>query len=448
MTAYTKIPPHAVDIEMSVLGSMILSAEALDIAMELLVPEDFFKYQHQEIFKACHALYVNDTPIDLIILTEYLHDKKKLLDLDGAAYLSELCLTVASPANCEHHARIVLQKSKRRRLIHACERTMADCYEESSEISKVINQHEQDLFDISLARRSKYIRPMSHIVNDNLTDMENVKESEEGVIGVPTGYAGLNRLTSGWQPGDMIIIASRPSMGKTAFALQLAKNAAEKNVPVAFFSIEMPDKQLGLRLISSSTNINMQRIRTGKVTEIDMQSIMAKIRGIADTKIYVDDSSRLTPAELRGKTRRLVAQQGVGLVVVDYLQLMQPDKWVPGVYERTSQISNRLKGFAKDMNLPLIVLAQLNRDVDDRKDHVPVLSDLRGSGDIEQDADVVIFLYRPGIYSEKEPKEHTIAILAKQRQGIANVTLDFHFNLETGKFTPMIAREEPNDLPY
>jgi len=452
-----RIPPHAVDVEMAVLGSIMLDQEAAARVFEILDESCFFKDAHREIFLAAQRLYQKNDPIDEITLTEALHAvrnkppkgaekdtyaKTKLEEVGGAAYLSELVSMVASPANAEHHARIVLRKSLLRKLIHTCTRAIDQSFTEPDEVDELLDQTETELFQLMQFKRSGGFRRLGPMLVETFESLENIANIQGGVTGVPGGFKALDEITSGWQAGDMIVIAGRPSMGKTAFSLNLARNAAvEHKIPVGFFSLEMADRQLALRLLCAESGVDSSKVRSGKLRADEWPRLSEKVGKLAEAPLFIDDTPGLSPMELRARARRLKAEHNVGMIVIDYIGLMEiPQKRFESQQQKIAEISRSLKGLAKDLDIPVVVLSQLSRAVETRHgDKRPILSDLRDSGAIEQDADVVIFLYRPGLYEERSrsgeevDESHTEVIIAKQRNGPLG-TAELRFNLSTGRF--------------
>jgi replicative DNA helicase len=427
---------------MAVLGAMMLEQEAAARVFEILDETCFFKDAHREIYLAAHRLYQRNDPIDIVTVTEALNAVGKLDAAGGPAYITELTGAVASPANVEHHARIVLRKSLLRKMIHTCTRAIDQCYTEPDEVDALLDQTENEIFHLMQFRKTGGFRKLGPMLIDTFESLENIANLQGGVTGIPSDYKDLDAITSGWQKGDMIVIAGRPSMGKTAFSLNLARNAAvDHKIPVGFFSLEMADRQLALRLLCAEAGVDSAKVRSGRLRAEEWPKLSNQVGKLAEAPIFIDDTPSLTPMELRARARRLKSEHDVQLIIIDYIGLMElPHKKIESQQQKIAEISRNLKALAKDLEVPVIVLSQLSRAVETRHgDKRPILSDLRDSGAIEQDADVVIFLYRPGLYGEKSrdggdvDESHTEVIVAKQRNGPLGAA-ELHFNLRTGRF--------------
>jgi replicative DNA helicase len=431
-----KLPPQAVDIEEAVLGALMLEKDALTAVIDILRPECFYKEAHQKIFLAIHSLFHKAEPIDILTVTQWLKKSGDLEIIGGPYYITQLTNRIASAANIEFHARIILQKYIQRELIRISSDTIKDAYEDTSDVLQMLDNAEKSLFAIAEGNIRRNFEDMPSLISKAIKEIEHASNQTSGVTGVPSGFTELDRVTSGWHKSDLIIIAARPGMGKTAFVLSLARNAAVKfKKPVAFFSLEMSSIQLVNRLISSETEITSEKIRKGQLAHHEWEQLNAKIVPITNAPIYIDDTPSLSIFELRAKCRRLVAEKKVELIIIDYLQLM-----VAGVESRSgnreqeiSMISRSLKSISKELDIPIIALSQLSRAVESRGGvKKPQLSDLRESGAIEQDADMVMFIYRPEYYdlSEDESGNSTIGlaeiIVAKNRNGaLKSVNLKF-----------------------
>ncbi len=438
-----KLPPQAVDIEEAVLGALMLDKNALNTVIDVIKPATFYKEAHQHIFEAIHFLFNSAQPVDILTVTQQLK-KQGVLDLIGGPYyISQLTNRVASAANIEFHARIILQKFIQRELIRISTETVKDAYEDTTDVLALLDKAEKNLFAIAEGNLRKQYDSMQGLISKAIKEYENAAGLEEGVIGVPSGFTDLDRVTAGWQKSDLIIMAARPGMGKTAFVLSLARNAAVRfNKPVAFFSCEMSSIQLVNRLISSETEINGEKLRRGNLSEPEWQQLNKKIQPLENAPIYIDDTPALTIFELRAKCRRLVAERKVELIIIDYLQLMQTgDNRAGNREQEISTISRSLKAIAKELNIALICLSQLSREVEKRgSSKRPQLSDLRESGAIEQDADMVLFIYRPEYYAmDQDAQGRNLEglaeiIVAKNRNGsLETVNLKFIGHLT--KFT-------------
>ncbi|WP_022836376.1 replicative DNA helicase [Salisaeta longa] len=425
-----RVPPQATDVEMSVLGAMLLEREAIPKAIEILPEEAFYSAKHQKIYGAILSLFERGNPVDLVTLTEELKRRDAIDDIGGPYYLTELTTQVASAANVEYHARIIAEKSLLRQLIEKLTSLVGDAYEPGADAFELLDEAESEIFGISDTQMRRAAAPMNDVVKDTLEQLEAIHGQDTGITGVPSGFDALDRLTSGWQPSDLVIVAARPSMGKTAFSLACALNAAthpERQTGVAIFSLEMGAQQLAQRMLTSEARVDAHRARTGRMKDDDWQRLARTAGRLSEAPIYIDDTPGLSVLELRAKCRRLKAEHDIGLVVVDYLQLMQASGKLRSGANREQEIahiSRSLKGLAKELNLPVIALSQLNRAVENRGgDKRPQLSDLRESGSIEQDADVVSFIYRAERYgittdNEGNPTEgRAEVIIGKQRNG-------------------------------
>ncbi len=430
-----RIPPQAVDIEEQVLGAMLLEKEAISKVVEVLDDEAFHSEKNRRIYQAILTLFERSEPADCITVAEELKRRGQLDGIGGEAYLVELTMKVTSGANVEYHARIVLEKALLRRLITETGAIASRAFTQSEDAFDLLDQAEQAIFKISEWRLKRNFVSMDQAVHDTLEMLESIHGKHEGVTGVPTGFRDLDTLTGGWQKSDLIIIAGRPSSGKTAFALSLASNAAmhrSKPTPVGIFSLEMSIQQLIMRLLCAESRVDAHAVRTGRLPEDDWKRLSIGAGRLAKANLYIDDTASLGILELRAKARRLKAEHNVGLLIVDYLQLMQGPKNAENREKEISAISRSLKALAKELDIPVIALSQLSRAVEGRTDKRPILSDLRESGAIEQDADVVSFVHRPEMYTD--PKSDKAAevqgraeiIVGKQRNGpIDDVTLTF-----------------------
>jgi replicative DNA helicase len=425
-----KVPPHNIEAEQSILSAILIENNTLPEVLEILSDQDFYREAHRKIFKAMVELFERNEPADLVTLTNLLKERGQLGSLGGASYLAELVDTVPMAVNAAHYAKIVQEKASLRRLIEQAASITTRCFEDKGDVEEILDFAERSIFDIS----ENKIKPSFYVLGDILTDtykaVEEAYENKVLVTGVPTGFRGLDEKTSGLQPGDLIVIAGRPSMGKTALALNIARNASlETGEPAAIFSLEMSKEQLSLRMLSAEARIDSSRMRGGFLSERDLARINRAAGALYDIPIYIDDSPAISALEIRAKTRRMKMDKGVGLVVIDYLQLMRGRASAERRDLEISEISRSLKALAKELNIPVVALSQLNRKVEDRTNKRPVLSDLRESGAIEQDADVILFIYRDEVYHKEEDNPNKgIAelILAKQRNGpIGAVKLAF-----------------------
>jgi replicative DNA helicase len=423
-TAEGRVPPQAVDVEMAVLGAMLLDKGAIAKAIEILDETSFYKPAHQRIFAAMMGLFERSEPVDLITLVEELRRRAELDKIGGEYYLTELTTHVTTAANIEFHAHIVLEKALMRQLISSSSEVVGRAYSETEDALDLLDEAEQKIFQISEQRMKKSFISMSTAVHQTMEMLESIHGKHSGVTGVPSAFTELDNYTGGFQKSDLIIVAGRPSQGKTALVLSLARNAAIlHDVPVGFFSLEMSSQQLVLRLICAEARVDAHSVRTGRLPEDEWRKLSTSVGKLHKAKIFIDDTPALSALEIRAKARRLKAEHNIGIVIVDYLQLMQGPKNIQSREQEISNISRSLKALAKELNIPVIALSQLNRAVELRGDKRPVLADLRESGAIEQDADVVLFVHRPemfGILTDEnnEPTEGMAEIIiGKQRNG-------------------------------
>ena len=430
-----RIPPQAVDLEEVVLGALMLEKEAVNAVIDILTPEVFYKEAHQLIFAAIKDLFTKSEPIDILTVTNHLKSTNDVDAVGGAYYISQLTNRVVSSANIEYHSRIILQKHIQRQLIQISSETIKDAYEDSADVFDLLDNAENKLFQISENNLRRNYDQMPDLVKLAIEDIEKAKNSGSQLRGVPSGYTELDRITQGWQKSDLIILAARPSMGKTAFALNMARNAAvDFNKPIAFFSLEMSSVQLVTRLISSETSLTADKLRTGRLEEYEWQQLNTKVTPLINAKIFIDDTPQLSVFDLRAKCRRLKQQHDIQMIFIDYLQLMTAKTEKNGNREQEiSNISRSLKSLAKELNIPVLALSQLSRSVETRPgSKKPILSDLRESGAIEQDADMVLFIYRPEYYGLSEDEDHSstkgkaVVSIAKHRNGkLGDVELRF-----------------------
>lgn len=447
---YGKVPPQARDLEEAVLGAVMLEKSAFDTVVEILKPECFYVDAHQRIFRAMQSLAQKSMPIDLLTVVEELRTKEELELVGGPYYVTKLTNAVVSSANVETHSRIILQKFIQRDLIRISGEVISDAYEDSTDVFDLLDEAESKLFEITNNHLRKNFDSIDTILVKTIQRIEDMRNRQEDITGVPSGFASLDRVTYGWQSTDLVILAARPSVGKTAFALNLARNAAlhaSKPTPVAFFSLEMSAGQLVQRILSAESEIWLEKIARGKMEEHEMQQLYRNgIQRLQNAPIFIDDTPALNIFELRAKCRRLKNKHNVSLVIIDYLQLMSGtgDKRSSNREQEISTISRNLKGLAKELGIPIIALSQLSREVEKRKegDKMPQLSDLRESGAIEQDADMVMFLYRPEYYNitanefGDSNKGETHVRIAKHRNGSLE-TIKLRALLHIQKFTEM-----------
>jgi replicative DNA helicase len=421
-TSLHKLPPQNLEAEQSVIGGILLDNQSLNSVLEILDVEDFYSEAHRKIFTAIVELYDKNEPSDLITLSNILKSKNQLDQAGGVSYLSSLADNVPSAANISHYSKIVKEKAILRRLIGTATEIINKSYNAGTDIDTVLDEAEHAIFEISENKIRPAFSPFKDIIKESVKTIEKLYERKELVTGVPTGFEKIDDITSGLQRSDLVIIAGRPSMGKTAFALNIAQYAAlEANIPVAVFSLEMSKEQLALRMLSSEARVDSQRIRRGFLGEADWPRLIAAAGRLSEAQIFIDDSSAITALEMKAKARRLKSEVDLGLIILDYLQLMSS-----GGYRETSreqeisEISRSLKALAKELNVPVIALSQLNRKLEDRTNKRPQMADLRDSGAIEQDADLIAFIYRDEVYdkSEENPERGMAEIIiGKQRNG-------------------------------
>ncbi|MCD6186874.1 MAG: replicative DNA helicase [Desulfuromusa sp.] len=437
-----RLPPQNLEAEMSVLGGVLLENEALNRALEFLRTEDFYRESHRKIFNALIILGDKSEPADLVTLTAVLKDRGELEAVGGSTYLATLVDYVPTAANINYYCKLVKEKAVARKLIEASTAIATRGYE-GGDMEEILDQAEKSIFEISENRMRPSYFPVRDILKDTFKSIEALYERKELVTGVPTGYHDLDRMTAGLQPSDLIVVAGRPSMGKTAFALNLIEYAAthvDKPVPAVIFSLEMSKEQLVQRMLCSLAKVDAGRLRTGHLGESDWPKLTMAAGQLNETQIFIDDTPAISVLELRSKARRLKAEHGLGLIVVDYLQLMRGSN-PESRQQEISEISRSLKALAKELALPVVALSQLNRSLESRTDKRPMMADLRESGAIEQDADVIMFVYRESVYCEDcKSRERTCEkghdkdaeiIIGKQRNGpIGTVHLTFR-----GEFT-------------
>ncbi len=435
-----KLPPQAIELEEAVLGALMLDNEALSDTIDILKPEYFYRMEHQKIFDAIIVLFNESKPVDILTVIEQLKKMGALENIGGAFYITGLTNSVASSANTEYHARIIVEKFIQRSLIQISSNIIKDSFDETIDVFDLLSKAEQDLFSVTEGSLRKSYDKMSVLITNAIQSIEELKNKKDGLSGVPSGFSKLDRVTSGWQKSDLIIIAGRPGMGKTALALTMARNIAiNHKTPIGIFSLEMSSDQLVNRLISSESEIPSGKLRKGNLEEYEFVQLHEKIRDLAEAPIYIDDTPGLSVFELRAKARRLVKNHGVQIIIVDYLQLMTAGGNKSGNREQEiSTISRSLKGIAKELKIPVIALSQVNRGVESRTSTSkrPILADLRESGAIEQDADIVNFIYRPEYYkiyeweNSDDSKGQAEIIIAKHRNGsLENIRLKFISNL-------------------
>jgi replicative DNA helicase len=420
--ANLKIPPQNLEAEQSVLGSILLEPEALSRVLEVMTGEDFYREAHRKIFNSMLDLYQKGTPVDLITLTEILQNREQLEDIGGASYLISMTDAIPSAIHVDVYARIVREKSILRRLINQATEIASKGYNFAGDAEDLLDEAEKAIFKISEAKINPLVYPLSQIIKESIGTIEQLYDRKETVTGVPSGFTQLDKLTSGFQNSDLVIVAGRPSMGKTALALNFARNAAvDHEVPVVIFSLEMSRQQLAIRMLCSEARVDSNKVRTGFIGEREWAKLTAAAGTLSEAPIFIDDSPTMTVLQMRAKARRLKSEKGLGMILVDYLQLMKGREGSERREQEISEISRSLKALAKELNLPVIALSQLNRRPEGRDDKKPVLADLRESGAIEQDADLICFIFREEMYEENS-----------KQKGIAEILLRKHRNGPTG----------------
>jgi replicative DNA helicase len=423
MDTLQRVPPQNIEAEQSVLGSMLLEKEAILSASEILKGEDFYKESHKKIFEVIIDLYDKNEPVDLITVSEELRKRNALEEIGGITYITALANSVPTAANVAYHAKIVKDKSIMRKLIHVSTKLVSMGYEEGRDVEEVLDEAERMIFEIAQRRSMEGFASIRDVVIETFDMIEQLYKNKGRMTGVPTGFLDLDEMTSGFQPSDLIIIAARPSMGKTSFALNIAQYAAiREKVPVAIFSLEMSKEQLVQRMLCAEAHIDSHKLRTGNLDEDDWPKLARAMGPLSEAPIYIDDTPGINIMEMRAKARRLKAEKGLGLILIDYLQLMQGRGNSENRQQEISEISRSLKALARELRVPVVALSQLSRAPEMRQDHRPILSDLRESGSQEQDSDLVAFLYRDEYYHPDTDKKNIAeVIIAKQRNGPTGV---------------------------
>lgn len=448
LAAAGRIPPQAIEAEVSVLGAMMLEKEAIGRAAEILDPGCFYRDAHRRIYEAMTSLYDRAESADLITVAEELRKRGQLEAVGGAAFLARLLDAVPTAANIEYHANLVLEKATLRRLIEVSTEIAQRGYEASEDSAQLIDRAEELIFSINDPRMKRSFQPLKSLLHDAIGVLEEISERKRPVTGVSSGFHDLDRMTAGFQPSDLIIIAGRPSMGKTSFALNIAEHAAthpdrDERVPVGIFSLEMSREQLTLRLLSSQARVAAHRMRTGYLNPSEWHQITAAASVLDQAPIFIDDTPAISVMEMRAKARRLKNEHGLGLIVVDYLQLARGYANPESRQQEISQISRSLKALAKELSVPVLALSQLSRAVEQREDKRPLLSDLRESGAIEQDADLVMFIFRESFYrpNKIEAQGKAEVIVGKHRNGPVG-TVEVTFINELARFESLAQRED------
>lgn len=448
-TTKDRVPPQVVEVEQAVLGAMLLDKEAIGKAVEVLDESCFYKSSHAKIFSAMVSLYDRNEPVDLITLPQELKKRLELEEVGGIPYINDLATSVATSANIEYHSRIVLEKATLRRLIQTSTEIVSRCFDQTEDVDLLLDSAEQRIFEISEKRIKHGFTPLSDILPQTFESIDRIREGQ--ITGLSTGFVELDTLTAGLQPSDLIVVAGRPSMGKTSFCLSVVEHSAvELKVPVAIFSLEMEKGQLANRMLCSRAKLSSHKMRTGRLSDHEWTNLSIAVGPLSEAKIFVDDTPAIGILEIRAKARRLKAKENIGLIIVDYLQLMAGPKGAESRQQEISTISRALKGLAKDLKVPVLAISQLSRAVETRGgERRPQLADLRESGAIEQDADLVMFIYRPELYGIKSMEFRKEKILT---DGIAEVIVGKHRNGPTGSilltFLKSYARFENPDFVH
>lgn len=430
-----RIPPHSIEAEQSVLGSMIIDKTAINTAVEIIRPDDFYKQSNGEIYSAIIDLFNKNEPVDLITLQEELKRRGSLEAVGGISYLANLSGGVATTANTEYYCKIVDEKSTLRKLIASSNEIIGKAYEDSEDVNIIIESAEKNIFDITQGSQREGFAPINEVLLDSFAKIEEMAANKGGLTGLTTGFIDMDIKLSGLQKSDLVLLAARPSMGKTALGINMVTNSALKaGAKVAVFSLEMSKEQLVQRMIAGTAHVDLQKIISGRLDEEEWLNIINSMGPLSAANVYIDDTAGISLMEMKAKCRRLKIEKGLDLVVIDYLQLMQMEGKQESRQQEISSISRGLKALAKEMDCPVIALSQLSRAPELRADHRPILSDLRESGAIEQDADVVLFLYRDDYYNEdSDQKNIGEVIIAKHRNGPTG-TLELVFKKEYTKF--------------
>jgi replicative DNA helicase len=443
-----RIPPQNIEAEQAVLGAIFLEPSSLTVTSEVLIPEDFYRSSHQKIFNVMLKLNDEGKAVDLITVTEELAATKNLEEVGGVSYLSELAGSVPTAANVEYYARIVEEKSLLRRLIRTATNIAQEGYSREDEVEELLGEAEKTIMEVAQRKNSGAFQNIKDVLVSTYDNIEVLTTRTGDVTGIPTGFAELDRMTAGFQRNDLIIVGARPSVGKTAFALNIAQNVATKTEEnVAIFSLEMGAEQLVMRMLCAEGNINAQNLRTGSLTDEDWRKLTMAMGSLSNAGIYIDDTPGVRIGEIRSKCRRLKQEHGLGMILIDYLQLIQGDgRSGDNRQQEVSEISRSLKALARELKVPVIALSQLSRGVEQRQDKRPMMSDIRESGSIEQDADIVAFLYRDDYYDKESENKNIIEIIiAKQRNGPVG-TVSLAFVKEYNKFVNLERRFDDDSM--
>ena len=442
-----RLPPQSIEAEEAVLGSILIDPDAIIRVAAMLKPEDFYREKHGWVYETALILHERREPIDFLTVCDELERRGQLAEVGGATFITTLINVVPTSIHVEHYARIVERTATRRRLIEAAGQIAALAYQEAEDVDEVVDRAEQVLFGVSERRISRELVPIKQVLSEYYDRIEYLTRHRGEMIGIPTGFTDIDKLLGGLQRSDLVILAARPSAGKTSLALSFAHNSAKKwGQRVAFFSLEMSDEQVVQRLIAAETGINAQRLRRGDIEQDEWGRFMKATSDLAETHIYIDDTPSISALELRTKARRLHAEIGVDLIVVDYLQLMRGDFRAENRVQEIASISRALKALARELNVPVLAISQLSRGVESRTDKRPILSDLRESGALEQDADVVIFIYRDEMYNENTERPNIADIMvAKHRNGPTG-SVSLYFRKELAQFLEAEVRRQEVEI--
>jgi replicative DNA helicase len=431
-----RVPPQSLEAEQSILGGLMLEKEAFDQVADIIEPNDFYSPANQKIYSVIHELHSKNKPIDLVTVTDILQSKQEFDQIGGYTYLASLLEKTISAAHVHTYAQIVKEKSLLRRLIHTSTEIIERAFKGEQEVDFILDQAESEIFKVGEKKSSQGLVGSMEIVKESIKKIESLYQRKEDITGLSTGFAELDKMLAGLHGGELTIIAARPSMGKTAFSLNIAGHVALRlKKSVAYFSLEMGKESVMMRLLASEAKVSMSEIRTGRVQDSSWPKLIAAASTLSESPLYIDDTSGISPFEIRARCRRLKAQNNLDLIVIDYLQLMDLKLKVESRERAVSEISKNLKTIAKELNVPVVALAQLNRGVEGRSDRRPMLSDLRESGSIEQDADVIGMLYRDDYYDKDDPEKqgHAEIIIGKQRNGPTG-TVKLFFDAKTNRF--------------
>jgi len=431
-----RIPPHSLEAEQSILGGLMLDQEAFDQVADIILPEDFYKPAHQQIYQVIRDLHTRNNPIDLVTVTNLLQSRNEIDGIGGPEFLLTLLDRTISSANIESHAKIVKEKSLLRKLIRASTGIIEEAYNQENDVEALVDRAEAEILGVAENKETQGLVGSMEIVKSSIQKIEELYKQKADITGVPTGFTELDKMTAGLHAGELIIIAARPSMGKTAFSLNLASHMTLRaKKTVAYFSVEMAKESVMMRLLSSESKVSMSEIRNGRIQDSSWPKLINAAGALSEAPFFIDDTSGISPFEIRARCRRLKAQHGLDAIMIDYLQLMDLKMRVESRERAVSEISRALKAIAKELKIPVIALAQLNRGVEGRADRRPMLSDLRESGSIEQDADVIMMLYRDDYYDKDDPEKagHAEVIIGKQRNGPTG-TVKLKFDAKSNRF--------------